>query len=692
MKTYFQRSQPRGYGVILIVLFTGIISFILFQQSYRVSLRTLETQRRVQLQLDYNQKEQAFLTAMVGLTPKFLANNMIDGSLVDAAADPHSTITGLTVEAANLSRLDGNVDDQLNALGFDLANTISANTGLVNARIPLEYIGILPSISDTPAGWEGDTSRITGAFPPTMAVRGSSNSPLPQLPNDHNSATHQTFSNDRIYLSPSFTYSSNSTGPLHPNFFADPTVYTHYNLIPYPNIAFGYGTPGQPFVARQNWWRIFMHTESADRAQTDVAVNEINSGDNRLDFIDREYILSVYEIPSQLAISANTLLDLGSFRDGNAWNANIQIDGGVYATGANTSGILDIERLSTKQEATITEGTTIGRAGGPQVGPGAVGTKTDFEIANRQFFPIAKSSDSSKSLFVGLAQGNAFFDRFADGFTPDPTNQRASYQNFHQYSRGCNQTAMKLDIIAAAGNTPTALRFTYLNNARQEVSIDLSNTADGINFWPASEGDDGFDTFPFLTQVLAGDEVAIELHVDRLGAYLAGLPNSAGLGINHSITINPDYISGAVEGVLPPANPLDNESPSVVLDGTQDLTAFPEGFSFVSNLRTFIRTDVNLVQAPIPAGSGLTEFYPPVSIFAPEIRYGTGARTGIDIQGRIGSLSNTGTGINVLDLRLADGTVDNDAITAQLEDVTHPSQIPPVNIMNWLVVLNRVTR
>jgi len=72
MKTYFQRSQPRGYGVILIVLFTGIISFILFQQSYRVSLRTLETQRRVQLQLDYNQKEQAFLTAMVGLTPKFL--------------------------------------------------------------------------------------------------------------------------------------------------------------------------------------------------------------------------------------------------------------------------------------------------------------------------------------------------------------------------------------------------------------------------------------------------------------------------------------------------------------------------------------------------------------------------------------------------------------------------------------------
>lgn len=659
-------------------------------------MRSLATQRKVQLQLDYNQKEQAFLNSFVALMPKFLANNMIDGSITPTRT-VYTNVEQMSSEAATASRLQGNYDTQLTTFGLD--NHVSANTGASNTRTPLEYVGFLPSTAAEPADWRGSTTNTarSTSFPPKFTMRGTGESPLSQLPSDHTANTHKGYALQKMYITSSNAYANNDLGPRHPNLIVDPVQYPYYNLIPYPNIAFGYGTPGEPFVARQNWWRLFMQTEAPDAANTNIAVNTEGTGDDRTDIIDREYIVSLYEIPSQLAITADTFLDLGSFSSGEAWNNNISVSGGIYAERVNTSGSINIERLSSKQTNTINAGTSVGKAGQQLQGGNAI-TKSVYEATNMDFFPVAKSSDSSKSIFVDLSQGNAFFDRFATAYLTDPNGQRASYDNFYQYTRGCNQTAMKLDITELAGDTPISVTFTYLDTGGLPATINLSTAldTDHLDYWPQLENEPRYDTLPFILKQIPNHalpgtfEVAIEFHVNRLEDYLASLPNAADLTVNHSITVNPDYISGT--DVTQPPIPSDGTFPVVVLHGTEDLTVFTSGFSYVSNLKTYFETHLNNVETAPPAGFTPTgPYYIPVSIFAPEIRYGTGTNARIDIQGRVGSLARgNANGINVLDLKKGDGAVDTTTIQAQLEAITHPCQIPPVNIMNWLIVVNRL--
>ncbi len=713
-KTSNQPSLRRGYGAILMVLFTGIVSLILLQHTYDVSLRSLETQKKAQLQLDYNQKEQAFLTSLVGLTPKFLANNMIDNSLAgDGPTRTQTRLGSLTNQAAVTSKLQGNYNQQLNAFGLNTAR--SANTGINNV-FGRQLLGVVHP-TDNPPGWTGQiNATINGEYPPVTTLRGI-NSNLTARPNDHPAGVQMQNRIRHMFLSSSYTYDNTdpTTAAQNAQLQADSTIYPEFNLIPYPNISFGYAAPGQPIVAKQNWWRLFMQSEIRDAPNTGLAVNNQNQGNRNLNFIDREYILSVYEIPSQLAINSNTFTQLGSFGDGTSWAdaANIGIQGGIYSERLTTSGELAVDRITTKETSNFDGNVRVGEADrivDPTTGI-TTANETTYENQNLDFFPIAKSSDSAKSIFVSLGQGPAFFDRFAANFAPNPiAGNRASYEHFFEYSRGCNQTAMKLDIFQLAGSTPIELRFTYLQNDGTPIPtpIRIGGTGPLATPWPNSATDPGFDTFPFFQGVLPNGDVTLNIHLDRIAGYLATLPDAAGLDINHSITVNPDHRDGVDETglsfdapviptpLLPDGTSPPQQFPYVVLIGTEDLTAYTSGFSYVSNLRTYFKSDFNNVPYPAgtPARPGFTDpLFPPTSVFAPEIRYGTEGDLAINVQGSVGSLADgNANAINVLDLRNAQDAINTASITASLESISHPAQLPPVNVMNWLIVVNRVIK
>jgi hypothetical protein len=93
--------------------------------------------------------------------------------------------------------------------------------------------------------------------------------------------------------------------------------YPNFNLLKYPQINFGYAKPGDDFVAKRNWWAFSVDVGGNDASVTNLARKK------------RNFVLSVYEIPSQLAISAASFMSLGQYASGAAWS-NVNIDGGMF--------------------------------------------------------------------------------------------------------------------------------------------------------------------------------------------------------------------------------------------------------------------------------------------------------------------------------------------------------------------------
>jgi len=210
--------------------------------------------------------------------------------------------------------------------------------------------------------------------------------------------------------------------------------------------------------------------------------------------------------------------------------------------------------------------------------------------------------------------------------------------------------------------------------------------------WPA-EGDAAGDAFPFHVENSASGRPCIAVYVQRLATYL-GTQNAAHYAINKSISINADYVNNA--SIDKPPFPTAGGDMAVLLVDAKDLTIFDDGFSLVTNMRLIIADDVNITPMTAPAGVVLAAgqlYYPPLSFFAPEKRYGdSGIALKISIDGQLGSLAkgNT-TPVNIADLKsgLADQVVPTN-IFATLRSITHPAALPPINMMNWMVVIREM--
>jgi len=160
--------------------------------------------------------------------------------------------------------------------------------------------------------------------------------------------------------------------------------------------------------------------------------------------------------------------------------------------------------------------------------------------------------------------------------------------------------------------------------------------------------------------------------------------------------VNVDYTTatGSVN-LTKPQIPCTDLDYGVVLQECADLTGFSKGFSLVTNLRLYVGDDFNIVPATAPTGwSGTGDYFPPCSLFTPEKRYGVEIDPlAVSLGGQIGSLASESvtTPIRPLDSKtVSGGELSADRITVNLKPITHPGELPPIFMMNWLVMVEEV--
>jgi hypothetical protein len=178
-------------------------------------------------------------------------------------------------------------------------------------------------------------------------------------------------------------------------------------------------------------------------------------------------------------------------------------------------------------------------------------------------------------------------------------------------------------------------------------------------------------------------------------AFLAAL-NADSTAINNSLAVNVDYTTatGSVN-LKKPSIPCTDLDYGLILQECADLTTFTKGFSLVTNLRTYIGDDFNIVAGTPPTGYvPAGPYYPPVSLFSPEKRYGVEVDPfAIRLDGQIGSLASdtAANPIRPIDSKTVSGSaLSASRITVNLRPIRHPAELPPVTMMNWLLVLEEM--
>lgn len=704
MKVSFNRHRKTGFISYVLVLTTGAILTLLMVLAYRRASNVQNVQRNVQLRADYSEKEDTILRSIVAIVPNRAMRAMQSGSSNNATAWK---------------------------LGW--ADIFTESLGLANARtsISADMVTTL-GISNAKIANIGDSTLATPSVifkaisPETGYVSVGINRSLSGYPAPLTSSNTTTRTRDPLYP----IISSDKLGVG-----LTSSSYPNYNRLTYPNINFGYARPGDFFVAKRNWWAFSLDVAAQDFALTKIA----RPG--------RDFVLSIYEVPSQLAISAASYMTLGKYTGEAAWQ-NTTIEGGVFVGKGEVDDTSLVQSLASRSGMRLLGSSTIGGQSFV-ASPFAPGVRENYyQSTQGAFFPVSLASESGRVAFVPINRGADFFDRFSQ----TSESNVLSPTTWNNYTIGALQCAMRLDItqvVSAVNKMPTSLRFSYLQGGvRQNVNLSLATAPEGGYIAVCNEN----DTYNFGTAVVdvaygkpggyayktgvtgvvsfsnaffgdplvgtfksgyckgffpceatrLGDpvtgKICIAVSPQRTAKCLAAL-GADSTAVNHSLVVNVDYSSiGPTYPVKPATNPCLESDYGVILKECTDLTSFTRGFSLVTNLRTYIAEDFNIVeydvsQVPKPAGyappSG--QYLPPCSIFTPEKRYGAGLEIyGVKIGGQTGSLAGEriGTPIRPLDSKKMGGAAFGaDRIIANLRAINHPAALPPINMMNWLVIL-----
>jgi hypothetical protein len=709
-------GDPRGFVSLTLVVAIASLLLVLAIFAYRRALVSVAVQSSVQLGVDYQEKEEAILRSIVAITPNRAIRAMRDESL-DAQTASQLTWERTFSEALTLANAGRSVSPDLLASISSNRPVVLANSG--DATLPPPSLVFqAPGNPDAliAAGINRDFG--TGYPVPLLSTNPTDTTRDATWPVISTSKVHGTLSQPGVRL------------PV-----AD---YPDFNLLTYPDIGFGYARPGEPFVAKRNWWAFTMDLGSQGSSST------------RLVRPRRSFVLSIYEVPSQLAISSNTFTSLGRHASGENWTG-VNIEGGVFASFAEVQGNTNIPFLSARRGTSISATSRVGNLtfDGDPFDPGV---REAHYVTEGNFFPVSLSSETGRAAFVPINRGAAFFDRFVH----KPENNTISSTPWNRYSVGALQCAMYLDVIdcvSETNQTPTRFRFSYLQGgSRREIEmpatlssddelpegfvqccvdgqarnfgsqlVDVAYGANGSYMFlrevsgsvtfneatfgpmPGINGKAGFfrPSTPFGVTLTEAGKICITVYPERFPSFLAAI-GADDSSVNHSLTVNVDYTDTGEEDLAIPSMPCSELDYGVILRECSDLTSFTKGFSLVTNLRVYFADDFNTTPTTPPVGytSG-GSYYPPCSVFAPEKRFGVDLDPlAVSIGGQVGSIANEGTSdgfsqstgnTRPLETKGQSGaSLAASRITANLRPITHPGALPPITMMNWLIVLEEI--
>ena len=643
-----RRSASDGYATVLMVITLGLVCMGLLMAVYKATLRTQDTQRGAQLRVDIAQRENAILRSLLAIAPnraiEVMRANSMNTSTVTAQ---WSGIFADALVLANASDSDG-AENTANGLGGN--NVRVGNAANFTTTVADVFRAPGASTAVILAGINNPADAPSPPYPPSLTTLSAAAATA--------DAAYPIVSSDKVYGSTSTFGAQLSV-----------TEYPRINRIPYPNIRFGYGQPGGTFLAKRNWWAFSIRFPSNVPG---------------VPALRKHYVLSLYEVPSQVALSSSAFMSLGQHSDGSAWTG-VQIQGSIYGDRILAEGATSANRMSSRT------GIEIGTA--PTVNGTIVGANFDsdsttavHEAANGTFYPVSIAAGAGRVAFVPLNRGLDFYTFVGSS---DDVN-RISPTSWNDYSIGARQCAIKVTVTKVASTTDQTPQSISVNfRAGSTTSTVVLDRADGS--WPV-------DTLiPFQTETTQTGRKALTIHINRLDTWLATVGGS-GIAVNHSLAINPD-IPSLANNVRAPSFPSDAGDLAVVIRDGNDLTAFTSGLSIVTNLRLFFADDLNQVSTAAPAGSGLTgTFFPPLSVFSPEKRWGvTVQEQFVRLDGQVGTIgaSNAVTMNRPLDMRTgADAAGGADPLASSLNitlsEKTSPAELPPVSFPNWMFTIEEV--
>lgn len=763
MKTTTPRVRKAGYVSILLVLSTGAILSILTIYAYRRAIQAQSVQSQVQLRVDYSEKEEAILRSIVAIAPNRAIQAMQAGSDTTAKRDAlrwQDIFTESLVLANARTSISGNLVTKLGITGLK-----TSNTGDSALTVPADIFK--PVVTGTGFVSVGINRSLGTGYPvPLTSTDATINSRDLLYPIISDKKSYGTLAQSGVNL-PVGTYSN-------------------FNLIPYPKINFGYTKPGEAFVAKRNWWAFSVDVADADDNRTFLPHNK------------RDFVLSIYEVPSQLPISAASFMSFGEYSSGAAWQ-NVNIDGGFFAGRAEVKGDGSYSTVASRRGMTIDSQTKVGGDRVPD-NPFAAGKRENYQADGTKILPVSLSSESGRAAFIPINRGKAFFDRFsatendpidAAGARNHVATNVLSNLSWNNYSIGAQQCAMRLDITRVQGGapvnrTPTELRFqyyrtdgtrgedvmpfvdrgtmntlprgyvrvcaeneTYVFDTEVDVAYGDPKAGGGYSFKRGVTGSVTFSNAVFgdpnvgevksgywrpkcpLVKKEIGSKWCVVVSPERIPAYLASLGDAAPIGpatvvgpfgnsgpnptgvpfYNNSISVNVDYSRIGAGFPTEPNIPCTEMDYGVVLQECANLTAYTRGFSLVTNLRLYIGGDFNKITTTPPAGytPAITSanpggsYWPPCSLFSPEKRYGAELSPySVNLRGQVGSVSkidkvNTSDAeavkVRPLDSKFGTGAaIAAENIVVNLSQIRHPAELPPITMMNWLILLEERRR
>jgi hypothetical protein len=646
------RYLSRGTTTVLAVIAATILISGLLTFSLRVGINSIDAQSDAQMRQDVRYREEAFLSALLHIVPNRAILAMKAGSSVDAMS-----WEVIFADALEISDSRAVVDSEfLDTLGVEGISAQLQGENIFEIGTPgLEGGPVIPGNSSS-MGLLASLG-LGDSLPPPLEV-----------PSDLLSAdiSIPLLSKRKVY------------SPLYESgLYADPALYPSMNLIRYPNLRFGYSPPGSLVVAKRNWW-VF-----STRSRVDPVGDTMR---------EKYYLLSIYELPSQIPISSTGVLTLGRHEDGSFWDeSSISLDGSIYGAGVKNMGRISTSGGSITARNSLFLGAQTMVAGSSlSDGFDDLGAREARDaLSTDDFYGASLSGNGGgEAVFLNINPGTNFLYSLPD----EDSSLRASPTGWEEYSRGANRCAITIRVtkIDAESQIPIEVELDYLTTSGGSNRVVLER---GTN-WPTGSGVEGEPNVPVDTEILDNLRSTLVVLPENLEDYLGSLPDAAPLSENHSILV--EY-SSSMEGFNEPTIPSEADQMAVAIRRCEDLTSFDKGFALVTPFPVYFLENFNQVPAETPAGSGIdpaSPYFPPTAVFSPEKRFGgqLNSPTPVHLDGRVSVMTtDVGQEVSPLSLKGADDEeIGSDIITANLKSAVSPASIAPIHELNWLVTVEEI--
>jgi hypothetical protein len=670
------KRNEHGASLILLVSIVGLAFIVTIGAFLAAASVERNTVRFTSAKMDVANREDVLMRAILqqtataifttdstGKSPTWntIMNNAVDA--VDAVNDPTKYVDTAELTALGIDAIDPKV--------------ISANTGDTNnSANPLDifngYQTEVPFGGTSGPGLANDVS----LDPKYTQAQRAVDPPLMIWSGDLAlSSTTALTTPQELFFGSRYTPLSLPSGtPLSASY--------RWAQLPYSAIRFGYKPSRSPFVARRIWWRIPL-------AYTQKPVNGIDLI-NRYPTVPTNYVLSVYEIPSQLPISGNANLQIGAWGNGSTvaitgsiYGGKIQLYGGTYNS------------VSSQQQVNVVNPATVGGVAYSESTDSAFdqpGTQpgTREQIASTQpggvAAPVSVAGNDGKVLIVPVLpfgiDGRPSANEFYNAAPGAPTN-------WDLYARPYYKCRIRV----------------ILNDTANPATVTINYQPDTANP-PQPDQILGFkDPLPYSTGSFSATAASTN-----------GNDPASRYGINYTNNILVVDVFKMVQALgkdsgTSPAQLysiyFSTTNSSVAIRDTRDLSAFTSGLSIVTNQTLYLLDAFNQGTQQPPTRTQ----QPPTSIYAPHIRYGIRDGTStvspqVKLTGQMAmvvptpSPNQSPTPMNPLSFTSGDTSpVPSSNITAVLSEVTDPTPwssttspttgLPPITALNLLFTIEK---